>query len=58
MLLYEGPEVHMPCERENPFVDLESLTPAVQMPVIQSLDECIALGPQAILYIYIYIYRG
>ena len=55
MLLYGGPEVHMPREQGNPFGDLESLTPVVQMPVIQSLDECIALGSHAVLYIYIYI---
>lgn len=37
MHLYEGPGVHVPCEREDPFGDLESLTHVLQMPVIQLL---------------------
>lgn len=38
MLLNEGPKVLVTYERENPFGDLESLTPVLQMPGIQPLD--------------------
>ena len=56
MLLHEGPEVQVPCERENPFGDLESSILIVQMPVIRSLDSNVQPSNLKLCYIYIYIY--